>query len=174
MLRGKPHLLSKCLPFHKRKSWEKGWQLISDGTNGPHIYELPMDIYLHLSQALMSICLSKIIVQMIFIILPKEEDTCVFKVILIYYNINSLNFAMNSYPDDSFTVTVPTFVNINSWCLLNLSKILAFPLKKLKSSCSFAVKLNIDLCACNFQTVFRQGRDIKIFILFQVFYTNVS
>lgn len=73
-----------------------------------------MDIYLHLSQALMSICLSKIIVQMIFIILPKEEDTCVFKVILIYYNINSLNFAMNSYPDDSFTVTVPTFVNINS------------------------------------------------------------
>lgn len=120
-----------------------------------------MDIYLHLSQALMSICLSKIIVQMIFIILPKEENTCGFKVILIYFNINSLNFAMNSYPDDSFTVTGPTFVNINSWCLLNLSKILAFPLKKLKSSCSFAVKPNIDLCACNFQTVFQQGRAIK-------------
>lgn len=51
---------------------------------------------------------------MIFIILTKEENTCVFKVILIYFNINSLNFAMNSYPDDSFTVTVPTFVNINS------------------------------------------------------------
>lgn len=51
---------------------------------------------------------------MIFIILPKEENTCGFKVILIYFNINSLNFAMNSYPDDSFTVTGPTFVNINS------------------------------------------------------------
>lgn len=105
--------------------------------------------------------LIKIIVQMVFIILPKEKNTCVFKVILIYFHINFLNCAINSYPDDSFTVTIPTFVNINSWCLLNLSKILAFPLKKLKSSCSFAVKPNIDLCACNFQTVSRQGRDIK-------------
>lgn len=113
---------------------------------------------------------------MIFIILPKEENTCGFKVILIYFNINSLNFAMNSYPDDSFTVTGPTFVNINS-CLLNLSEILAFPLKKLKSSCSSAVKPNVDLRACNSQTVFQQGRDIKKNLHFKCFiqmYLNLT
>lgn len=80
--------------------------------------------------------LSKIVVQMIFLYYPSERRVIhvyEFKVILIYLNINSVNSAMKSNSDDIFSITVPTFVRIKSWYLLNISKTLAFPSQNLSS-----------------------------------------